>query len=108
MKYAPYVHHKGTKASALAAALDGRSHDRTVYVIGWQEDHALLAAALAGRDPTEAIAEFAEDVGDIVKLAQALRHVEAIGTPDGNVTEAQLVEMAKQRIKILEAQNGSN
>jgi hypothetical protein len=108
MKYAPYVHHKGTKAGALAAALGGNAHDRTVYVIGWQEDHELLAAALAGRDPTEAIAEFAEDVGDIVKLAHALKYVEAIGTPDGRVTEAQLVEMAKQRIKILEVKNGRN
>jgi len=97
MKYIVYNHCKWNKAEELEAALSGKLLGRTVYVVG-VEDHVALASILASGEMTE-VAQSA----DISTLAPLVKFIEAIGVPDGVATEKQLIELAKQRIKELEA-----
>lgn len=83
------------KAAKLAAALAGKDfRELTVYVVG-VDDTFSLANILAG---TEEL--------DVVALAQHTCWIETIGKPDGIVNEADLVRLAHQRIKELEAKHG--
>lgn len=94
MKYFVHTVAHDDAATQLAGALKGRRRDVTIYVIG-VEDHIALASVLSGKDR------------DTLTIAQAAKHVESIGKPDGVVSETQLVEFANQRIKQLEASHGS-
>lgn len=100
MKYFAYTHSKDSKAMQLQQVLMGKPFDQTVYVIG-VEDHVALIALLADGQlsPGEMDA-----VRDIATLAQSVKFIEAIGRPDGTVSEKQLLGMAERRIKQLEAQ----
>lgn len=110
MKYVVYTHCHDSQSKQLSQTLQGKLRDVTVYVIG-VEDHVALAALLStGQpDPTRLIMKETQvnDVGGILAIAHVVKFIESIGKPDGRVTEAQLVTLANQRIKVLEAQNGS-
>lgn len=99
MKYFAYTHSKDSKALQLQRILSGKPFDQTVYVIGVEDHVALVSLLSEGQmNPGEM-----DGVKDIVTLAKSVQFVEAIGRPDGVVTEAKLLVLAQQRIKQLEA-----
>ncbi len=94
MKYLVHAHSKQSATQQLYGMLQGQARQVTVYVVGVEDDVALAAL-------------LADGAIDPVRLAPHVKFVETIGVPDGKVNEAQLVRLAEQRVKQLEAKHAS-